>query len=53
MKRIAAVAAIAIAAGLALSGCGITDSDDGADTHSTNSPSDMTRESKGTTKKGG
>ena len=55
MKHIAAVAAIAIVAGLALSGCGITDSDDGADTgtHSTNSPSDMTRENKGTTKKGG
>ena len=55
MKRTIIVAAIAIVAGLTLSGCGITDSDDGVDNgnHSTNSPSDMTRENKGTTRKGG
>jgi len=55
LKRTTVAAAIAIVAGLTLSGCGITDSDDGVDngTHSTNSPSDMTRENKGTTRKGG
>ena len=52
MKRTTVAAAIVIVAGLTLSACGITDSDD-AGTHSTNSPSDMTRENKGTTRKGG
>jgi len=51
MKRITTIAAIAIVAGLTLSGCG--DTATGAGTHSTNSPSDMTRENKGTTRKGG
>jgi len=52
MKRITAVAAIVIVAGLTLSACGITDSDD-AGTPSTNSPSDMTRDNKGVTRRAG
>lgn len=52
MKRITTIAALAIVAGLTLSACGITDDAD-TGTHSTDLPSDMTRENKGTTRKGG
>jgi uncharacterized protein YceK len=51
MRRTTVVIAIALTAGLALSGCGTTVVDD--DSKSTSSPSDMTRENKGTTRKGG
>lgn len=51
MKRITIVAAGALAVGIVLSGCGITDTDTG--TQSTNAPSDTTGVTKGSGRKGG
>jgi hypothetical protein len=51
MRRTTTVIAIALAGGLALSACGMAEAND--DSTPTHSPSDLTRENKGTTRKGG
>ena len=53
MKRTAALVVLALAASIALSACGMTAADDGAPHSSHSSGDDMTRDHKGTTRKGG
>jgi hypothetical protein len=56
MKRTAALITLALGASLALSACGTpapVPTPTHSDTHTGHSPSDMTRENKGTTRKGG
>jgi len=53
VKRTAVIVVISLAAAIALSGCGMTSADDGKPHSSHSSGDDMTRNNKGTTRKGG